>query len=382
MTPVDIAITVCGLTAAVHLASVAIAAVRCRARRDHVAPPVDAPPITIVRPVCGIENFVAETLGSTFRLDYPDYETVFCVASPADPVIPVVEDLMARHPQVRARLLVGNDPVSRNPKLNNCVKGWQAAAHEWIAIADSNVLMPPDYLQRLLAAWQPASGRGRGTGLVCAPPIGSRPDGFWAEVECAFLNTYQARAQYVADSIGFGFAQGKTLFWRRDVLEAGGGIKALGADVAEDAASTKLVRAAGLRVRLVDGPFEQPLGRRSAVEVWRRQSRWARLRRACFPHWFLPEILTGAMVPTVSFAVAVHALGGPILPLVLLFLLAWYGAEAVLARIAGWTLSPWYPVHALVRDLMLPALWLDGLLGSSFEWRGNAMRVEADNPAA
>lgn len=375
MTLLGIATAVCGLTVLVHIVSVVVAAVRCRAHPGHMAPRPDAPSVTIVRPVCGIENFIAETLGSTFTLDYPDYEILFCVASPSDPVIPVVEALMRQHPQAQARLLIGNDPVSSNPKLNNCVKGWQAASHGWVAIADSNVMMPRDYLQRLLAAW-----RGD-TGLVCAPPIGSRPEGFWAEVECAFLNTYQARAQYVADTIGLGFAQGKTLFWRRDVLESGGGIKALGADVAEDAASTKLVRAANLRVRLVDAPFEQPLGRRGATEVWRRQSRWARLRRACFPAYFLPEIATGVVLPALAFAVAVHGLGGPVLPLLLPFVLAWYGAEMVLARMAGWHVSPWYPVHGLLRDLMLPALWLDGLLGSSFEWRGNAIRVEADSRA-
>jgi len=93
--------------------------------------------------------------------------------------------------------------ISANPKLNNCFKGWNAAAHDWIVLADSNVLMPPDYLTRLWNAW-----RHDDTGLVCSPPSGSQPDGFWAGVECAFLNTYEARWQYGADTLGLGFAQG------------------------------------------------------------------------------------------------------------------------------------------------------------------------------
>ncbi len=113
-------------------------------------------------------------------------------------------------------------------------------------MADSNVLMPRDYLQRLLARLAPD------TGLLCAPPIGCLPHGFWAEVECAFLNTYQARWQYAADTVGLGFAQGKTMLWRRADLEQAGGIRALGAEIAEDAAATKVVRRAGRRVRLVD----------------------------------------------------------------------------------------------------------------------------------
>ena len=68
------------------------------------------------------------------------------------------------------------------------------------------------------------------------------PRGFWAELECAFLNTYQARWQYAADSLGHGFAQGKTMLVRRRDLAQAGGIQALAEEIAEDAAATKLVR--------------------------------------------------------------------------------------------------------------------------------------------
>ena len=98
------------------------------------------------------------------------------------------------------------------------------------------------------------------TALVISMPIGSRPEGFWANVECAVLNTFQARWQYGAEAIGIGFAQGKNMMWRREVLDRAGGIRALAAEIAEDAASTKIIRAQGLKVRLVDMPFEQPLG--------------------------------------------------------------------------------------------------------------------------
>src|SRR5437762_2077147 len=70
------------------------------------------------------------------------------------------------------------------------------------------------------------------TGVLCSPPIGSLPAGLWSEVECAFLNTYQARWQYAADSAGIGFAQGKTMLWRRQDLVAAGGIGALVAPAA------------------------------------------------------------------------------------------------------------------------------------------------------
>ncbi len=67
---------------------------------------------------------------------------------------------------------------------------------------------------------------------------------------------------------GFGFAQGKTMLWRRDIMEAGGGIEALGAEIAEDAASTKLIHAQGYDAHLVNEPFQQPLGARRLKDVW------------------------------------------------------------------------------------------------------------------
>ena len=193
------------ITFILHLVSVIMATVRCRADRRHEFPPLDAPAVSLVRPVCGTENYCEETLRSTFELDYPRYEILFCAAHAYDPVLPLIERLIAAHPHVAARILIGDDRVSGNPKLNNIVKGWRAASAPWIIIADSNVLMPRDYIQRLLSTWRP------GTGLVCSPPVGSRPLNLWAEFECAFLNTHEARWQYVADSIGLGFAQGKSM---------------------------------------------------------------------------------------------------------------------------------------------------------------------------
>ena len=154
MTVAICAAALCLAALTVHLASAAIAAVRCRPKRAVAAPP-DAPAVSIVRPVCGVDDYDEATLGSTFALDYPRYEIIFCMALGRDPALPLVERLMAAHPEIPARLLVGDDPISDNPKLNNIVKGWRAASYDWIAIADSNVLMPRDYVQRLFARWKP-----------------------------------------------------------------------------------------------------------------------------------------------------------------------------------------------------------------------------------
>jgi ceramide glucosyltransferase len=356
----------CALATLFHLATIAIAVHRCR-RRDPAPVPSPAPGLSLLRPVCGLDAYAHETLGSAFELDYPDYEILFCAARGDDPAVPLVEELIAANPGVPARLLIGDDAGSTNPKLNNMIKGWDAARHPWIVMADSNVLMPPDYLQRLLSRWRDD------TGAVCSMPIGSRPENLWAELECAFLNTLQARFQYVAEALGHGFAQGKTMLFRREVFDDAGGLRMLAAETAEDAATTKVVRAAGRHVHLVDGPFEQPLGRRRAAEIWARQLRWARLRRMSFVWLFAPEAFVGSLFPALALAFAAPTFGVDAVSAVIAMLALWFGAELALALAVGWRLSARMTLALLLRDLLLPALWIGAWLGDGFVWRGTAM---------
>ncbi len=365
----------CVVAAFLHLTSILVVAIRARAAPSSVAVPPDAPGVSVVRPVCGLENNIEATLRSTFQLSYPRFEILFCVASECDPVIPLVHALIRAYPRVPAQLLVGDDRFSVNPKLNNVAKGWDAAVHGWIALVDSNVLMPRDYIEALM------SRADHETAIVSAPPIGSDPEGAWAELECAFLNAYQARWQLAADAFGVGFAHGKNMLWRRDVLDRAGGIRALAAEPAEDAAGTKIVRAEGMKVRLIQRPFPQPLGRRSLGEVWKRQLRWARLRRASFKRFFVPEILSGGFVPLAGLGFLVADGAVPPLP-ALAAVGIWYGAECALSRALGWPLSWRAPLLAIMRDAMLPCLWVGAVTGNDFVWRGNAMNIERARESA
>jgi ceramide glucosyltransferase len=363
----------CLMATALNLAGLTIAAVRLRPRPRPLPAPPDAaaPAVTIIRPLCRINNYERETLASTFALDYPNYEIIFCLEDADDPVAGLVYNLMEKAPHVPARLLIGQERRTPNPKLNNCLKGWDAARHGWIIMADSNVLMPADYIQQMMARWQPD------TGLVCSMPIGARAGNFWAELECAFLNTFQARWQYVGESLGKGFAQGKSMLMRRDIVEAGGGLlKALGAEIAEDAAFTKLVRQAGLNVHLVDAPFEQPLGRRTSQEVWSRQARWAMLRRKTFPVMYLPEVLTGAFFPIIAGVYAAWEANVNVAVVAAALAAIWFGGEAVLARITGWHFSSRMLLACALRDFLLPPLWVVAWLRQDYVWRGNTVNVK------
>lgn len=350
---------------AAHLLTVSLYLFRLR-RRSPRKGTIGTPRVTLLRPVCGREAFDRETLASSFAQDYPDYEVIFCAPSEGDPSVPLLRELIAEHPNRPARLFVGERRITRNPKLNNLWAGWQAAETDWVCMADSNLRLPPDYLSTVVASWDEE------TGLVSSPPVGERPEGLAGSLECAFLNGNQARLQLASDSLGNGFAQGKTLFWNRKMLNEAGGLEALGRYLAEDVNATKLVHAAGLKVRLTPLPFAQPIGRRSLRDVWNRQLRWSRVRRDGFPLLFAVEPLNGPMVPFVLAAVAAARLDMSVVLLPAIAVI-WYGAELILMRRAGWP-SAWRDILALpLRDLLLPALWLATFLKRDIEWRGNAI---------
>lgn len=353
-----------GAALLLHLVSVAVVMVRL-SRADLRTSRIGQPRITLLRPVCGIDERERETLASSFRQDWPDYEVVFCAPSENDAALPVLRGLIAENPQVPARVLAGQQPRTGNPKLDNLYKGWLDTTSDWVCMADSNLMLPPDYLRRLADRWE------TDTGLVSSPPWGDQPAGLGGHLECAFLNTNQARLQLLGDSLGIGFAQGKTLFWNRAMLERSGGLGVLGLWLAEDVAATKLVRGEGLQVHLTRRPFAQPIGRRSLRAVWDRQLRWSRVRRDGFPVMFLAEITNGAVLPALLLAMA----GGfAFLPV---FLALWYGAEWALARRAGWP-HGWRDVLVLpLRDLLLPALWLATFARRGITWRGTAMEAPA-----
>ena len=192
------------LAFALHLASIRRRHRRAAVRANKCVAAGMRRRVSIIRPVCGIENFIEETLRSAFTLDYPRYEILFCAASAHDPVVPLVRAADRRASRIRARLLIGDERISANPKLNNVFKGWRAAATRLDRDRRlSNVLMPPRLspapARRLASRHRP--------GLLAADRL--PPDGFWAEIECAFLNTYQARWQYFADTLGLRLRAGQ-----------------------------------------------------------------------------------------------------------------------------------------------------------------------------
>ena len=112
--------------------------------------------------------------------------------------------------------------------------------------------------------------------------------------------------------------------------------------------------------------------------MWGRQARWARLRRATFPLFFAPELFTSGLLAIAAAAFAAAAL--ELRPALFAFAIAlvWYGSEAALALLAGWRFTPATLFACLLRDALLPWLWLQAWFSDAFEWRGNAMSTAAE----
>ncbi|MDF2120053.1 glycosyltransferase [Roseiarcaceae bacterium H3SJ34-1] len=365
-----LAIVFVAVLVAIQLVSTAIAIVRCPPGARPAAVSGPHPGISIVRPLCGLETFSAQTLEATFAIDWPEYEVLFCVADADDPIVGLARAAIAKHPEIPARLLIGAERLGSNPKLNNMASGWRAARYDIVVFTDSNLLVGADYLHRLMASWRD------GAGMVTSPAFGASPQGFWAHVECAMLNTYQARIQYAVDTLGFGFAQGKSLMFRRRDLERGG-FETLASEPAEDAASTKMMRSKAADIAVAGPPYPQPLGHRTFRQVWNRHLRWARLRRASFPVLFAPEIFSGVLPPVAAVLFVAVELGWSPLLAGAGLLGVWYVPELLLARIAGWPLA-WTSLPAVVlRDALLPVLYCSAFSGRSVSWNGNQVDLNA-----
>ena len=112
------------------------------------------------------------------------------------------------------------------------MKAWDAAAYDWVVFADSNVLIPPDYLDQLFARWSERAA------VVCSPPIGVDLQG-WAAGARGGVPQHLPGALAARQRRG-----GPSPRARRcscgAAISPEGGLAALTSEVAEDAAATKL----------------------------------------------------------------------------------------------------------------------------------------------
>lgn len=347
-------------------------ATRSFLRRQKPAPGF-TPPVSILKPLRGADPEAYAAFRSHCLQDYPDFELIFGVSDPGDPAIRWIEQLRAEFPQRRIELVVCPRSLGANRKVSNLVQMLPSARYDHLLINDSDMLVPPDYLRCVMAAFDD-SDVGLVTSLyrgVPAPTLGSRLESVGISTE--FMPGVLA-ARHIEG--GIHFALGSTLALDRRALQAIGGFEPLLDYLADDFELGKRIAAAGLRVELADTVVDTHLPAYSLRGFFSHQLRWGRSTRNSRPAGYLGVLLTFGFVWTLLTLLA--ARGAP-------WAWALFGVTAALRLALAWFVGvkvlrdPAVPrLFWLVplRDLVGLVVWLGSYTGRTVTWRGEKFILE------
>jgi len=335
---------------------------------------LDAPfeliPVSILKPIKGADPGLRENLEGFFNLDYPQYELIFSIADREDPAREIVESLIAQYPAARARLILGDVNVGPNPKVNNLIRSYERATHDWLLISDSNVRAAPDYLKRLVAHLDPS------VGMVSAAVAGHDPEGWGGNLEAVYINTFYARMMAGAEAFVQPCVVGKCMLFRRSTADRFGGIRAMARYLAEDYMAGEAVLELGLRVVIACDPVVQHVGYQTFKAFWARHLRWGRIRKAQSPGTFVMEPFIGSIVSGLIGAWAFHRLlDAPFVFFFFVHMVIWASLDLALIMRLGVPMRPRVIGDWLVREILAFPLWLSIASGNTVNWRGTELRL-------
>src|SRR5689334_498040 len=238
--------------------------------------PAVTPPVTILKPLRGVDPQMYESFRSHCVQDYPEYEIIFGVSEPDDPAVEAVHRLMREFPQCKIRLLVCPEVLGNNRKTSNLVQMLAFAQHDHILINDSDILVTPDYLRRVMAPFARPE-----VGMVTCPYRGIAAKTLGSKLESLGISTEFIPGVLTARQIegGIHFALGSTLAMSRPALDAIGGLEPLVDYLADDFELGYRISNAGFNVVLADTVVETHLPAYSFRQFFDHQMRWARSTR-------------------------------------------------------------------------------------------------------
>jgi ceramide glucosyltransferase len=334
--------------------------------------PTHAPPVSILKPLKGIDPEIYESFRSHCLQDYPEFEIVFGVSDPADPAVASVECLKREFPDRVIQLVVCPNILGPNVKVSNLEQMIQAARHEYFIVNDSDIRVERDYLKRVVA---PLADEhvGMVTCLyrgVAAPTVGSQLEALGISTD---FNAGVLVAQLIEGGLSFGL--GSTLAFRRKELDKIGGFRAIVDYLADDYELGHRIAGLGLNIVLSDVVVETHLPSYALGGFLAHQMRWARGVRDARLGGYIGLIATfGSTWAFLTLILArAAAWSWAVLGVVLLLriLVSLVVGKSVLKdrQLPGqlWLLP--------LRDLSAVGVWSASFWGHSVTWRGDRFEL-------
>jgi ceramide glucosyltransferase len=328
------------------------------------------PPVSILKPVRGLDPDAYQNFASFCRLDYPEYEILFCVGDTADPALPVLQRIAADFPQVRIRTIIGSGREATNDKCAKLARLTDEAAFEHLVINDSDVRVEPQYLRRLIA---PLADPNVGA-VTClyAPDQNFSAKTTWVQnlQEAGMVSDFYPGLFVAKELDGIKFALGPTIATRVSNLREFGGYAAIENRPADDLLIGRLIAEQGREVILLPYVVHTVPDFQSFGELFFKRLRWMTVMRHMRPAGHLGLIFTLGL-PWTILAVAL----APRPVIALSFLFAYLLVRSLLTLIVG---------HIGLRQrglaiqlLMVPlwdavatVIWAVSLMRRTIRWRG------------
>jgi len=350
-----------------------IVSVAIRWPRKVVAPlPQQLPAVSILKALCGAEPGLYEQLRSFCTQRYPQVQIVFGVRDSDDPALEVVRRLRAEFASLDIDLVVDGTLHGSNRKISNLLNVLPRARHELLVMADSDIVVPEDYLRRIVPPLLDAR-----VGLVTCPYLGRARQGVPALLGAMFINEWFMPAVRLAALFGSqSFVSGATIALRRETLAAIGGLGTLADQLADDYRLGEHVRQRGLRVVLADLFVHTAVAESSLRTLWGHELRWMRTIQSVQPLGYAFSLPTLGLAPAVIGAALAgftsFAMGGLAITAAARLVLHCYDRGAGARRWwAGLALLP-------LSDLLLLLLWCWSFCSREVSWREHRYGIAQD----
>ncbi len=331
----------------------------------------NAPPVSILKPLAGVDDGLEQNLRTFFEQEYAAFEILFAVRSENDLAIPLVERLRAEYPHVPSRLLVTGEPPYPNAKVFSLQTMLAAARHDLIVMSDSDTRVTRGMLSVFAAEFENPA-----VGLATCPYRAVPGHSFWSTLEALGLNTEFMGGVLMARMLdGMNFALGPTIAARRATLEAIGGFDAVKDFLAEDFVMGKLAAECGCGVILSSYVIEHHIGAQRLQANIRHRLRWARSTRRSRPRGYVGQIFTHPLpLAAIAWAVAPEWSAAAIAAIALRAVAAW--AVGIYVLRDPLTLRYWYLLP--LQDCLSFLVWIGGFFGNTILWRGRKYYLRPD----